>query len=323
MRPWLALLATTAVLLGGTSAPAQAKDTTLLSKTDKRGDVSIYKGKKISKTKKKSIDIDRASIVRLSNGKYRYKVRIKKVYTSRKWDQMVFFDAVGGSPRTYASVGFKTRNSGGAYASNSATEDTCRLAVKRKGREFWVDVPARCAAYDGDAVKVTTATGHYQSDAPLYSRDTLSLGRFNAGTNRVFAVPAGSTYEAVCQFAAMDYDAGNGTFALRCSPYDWEGRDSGRYVDDYRYYKSPLAHAVTGTIADNRLTLDPQFGSTTIDQYQYVIRSGGYSRYFDDYRDFERVQSLIPKVLTSSPWGTISVYTDHDLYVDYYYRETR
>lgn len=324
MRVFLTLLTAVALVVGGTVASAQAKDTTLLNKADKRGDMKIYKNKHLSKAKKKSIDLERASITRLANGKYRYKVRIKKIYTSRKWDQMVFFDSsIVGRATTYTSVGFKTRNSGGAYAYNSTTEDSCRLAVKRKGRDVWVDVPSRCAAYDGDVVKVNTAAGHYQSDAPLFSEDRLTLGRFNAGAAREFAVPAGSTYDAMCQITSMNYNAGEGDFTLRCSPYDIEGRDAARYVDDFRYYQSKLAHVVTGTIHSDELRLDSEFGGTVIEQYEYFTRTSSESNFFWDYHDFELVQSRIPKVLTTSSAGTIRVSTDHDLYVDYYYRETR
>lgn len=155
-------------------------DTTLLKRADKRGDVKLYKSNYISKTKKKSIDIQRASVIQLSNGKIRFKVRIKKIHKSKDWDQMVFFDSSirGGDPTEYSSVSFKIRNSGGAAAYNSRTEKSCNLKVKRKGKAAWVDVPRRCAPWDGDTVNAGTATGHYQSDENLYSSDRLRLGTF-------------------------------------------------------------------------------------------------------------------------------------------------
>lgn len=178
MRTLLGLAAALA-LTAATIGPASA-DTTILKKDDRRGDVKIHKPKFISKAKKKSIDIDRASIVQLDNGKFRYKVRIKKIHKSKKWDQMVFFHSLlkGGDPAEYTSVSFKIRNSGGAYGYDSQNEASCALKVKRKGRTTWVDVPRKCAPWDGDTVTVSTVTGHYQTDAPAYSSDKLRLGVF-------------------------------------------------------------------------------------------------------------------------------------------------
>ncbi|MFI5425881.1 hypothetical protein [Aeromicrobium sp. UC242_57] len=179
MRTLLGLAAALA-LTAATMGPAAA-DTTILKKNDKRGDVKIYKTKAISKSKKKSIDIDQASIVQLDNGKFRYKVRIKKIHKSKKWDQMVFFKSyVARDERgrfTYA--GFRVRNSIAAYASDSEMGTDCSLKVKRKGRTVWVDVPEKCSPWDGDRVEVTTATGLYQSDEDLHSHDTLRLGTVN------------------------------------------------------------------------------------------------------------------------------------------------
>lgn len=326
MRSFAGLLLVLAVTVSGSLAtPASAKEVRILSKEDKRGDVKLLKSKKISTTKKKSIDIDRASIVRLDNGRYRYKVRIKKIFKSKSWDQMVFFSSSvpGGKPTVYTSVNFKLRSSGGAYGWNSTTEESCKLKVRRSGRYAWVDVPPRCAAYDGDLVRVGTATGRYQSDENLYSSDAVRLGIFDAGSTRVLAVAADSDYEAVCQFVKMNYAAGDGTFALRCSPFDIDGRDSSRYVDDFRYYESDLAQVVTGKISANELTLDPEFGSGHIEEYQYFTKNGSFSDYFWDYRDFEKVQTRIPRVLTNSSSVTFTVHTDHDLFVDYYNRDSR
>lgn len=166
------------VLLVLVAAPAMA-NTSVLTKKDPKGDVTIYKPKFISKAKKKSIDIDKTSVVLLDNGKYRFKVWMKKLHTSKKWDQMVFFETSTADSTELVSVDFKVRNSGGAYAYNSVTEELCSLKVKRKGRTVWVDVPARCAPADGQQLRLDTATGHYQTDAPIYSRDHVYVGAFS------------------------------------------------------------------------------------------------------------------------------------------------
>lgn len=163
------------------AAPAYA-DTTVLAKNDKRGDVKLYKSKYLSKAKKKSIDIQRASIIQRSNGSMRFKVRIKKIKKSKKWDQMVFFStSLPSDDSQFVDIGFTIRRSKGAYAHNSTRGETCSLKVKRKGRTAWVDVPQRCTPSTGHRVLLTTYTGHFQTDAPPYSRDKLRLGTVKLG----------------------------------------------------------------------------------------------------------------------------------------------
>lgn len=171
-------LITALALAATTATPANAANATVLTKKDKRGDVKIYKSKKLSKTKKKSIDIYQASITKLSNGKYRYKVRIKKIHKSKKWDQIVYFGTFDSAGNENTSAWFKIRNSGGAQAYDSYRQVSCKITVKRSGRTAWVDVPYKCAPYNGDSVRLATIAGHYQSDAPKYSRDTVRLGTF-------------------------------------------------------------------------------------------------------------------------------------------------
>lgn len=160
------------------AGPASAT-TTIVSAKDKRGDVKILKSTVISKSKKETIDIDRASVRLLDNGKVRFKVRVKKIVLTKKWDQMVFFTGHNddNGPYAYSSIGFKIRNSGGAYASQAVTENQCELKVRRSGRNVWVDVPRRCAPVTGEKLSAGTATGHYQTDEDSYSSDQLNLGR--------------------------------------------------------------------------------------------------------------------------------------------------
>lgn len=163
------------VLLVATPADAAS---VLVSKKDRSGDVTLYKPSLISTAQKKSIDIDKASVKALGNGKLRFTVRIKKLSTSRKWDQMAFFHAgpPGGDPQQ-VSITFKLRGSGGAYAYDSVSTQGCPLKVRRKGREAWVDVPRRCSPIAGKSLVLDTYAGHYQTDAPPYSHDRLRLGR--------------------------------------------------------------------------------------------------------------------------------------------------
>lgn len=159
------------------AAPADAA-TTLLSKKDAKGDVTLYRSSFITAAQKKSIDIEKASVKVLGNGKYRFTVRIKKIHTTRKWDQIALFHAgpSGGDPQQVA-VTFKVRGSSGAYAYDSVSTEGCPLKVRRKGREAWVDVPRRCAPQSGQNVVLDTYAGHYQTDAPPYSHDRLRMGR--------------------------------------------------------------------------------------------------------------------------------------------------
>jgi hypothetical protein len=173
LKPLLAL-----VLLILLAAPANA-DSTVLTKRDPKGDVKIYKSKTISKADKKSIDIDKATIKLRDSGKYRFEVRLKRLSRAKTWDQMVTFDGGDGqSDPRYVQVAFKVRTSAGASAYNVSTEASCNLKVRRKGRSVWVDVPARCAPYGGQVIRVNAYTGYWQTDAPLFSRDRLNIGRF-------------------------------------------------------------------------------------------------------------------------------------------------
>lgn len=175
LKPLLAL-----VLLILLAAPANA-DSTVLTKRDPKGDVKIYTSKVISKADKKSIDIDKATIRRLGSGTYRFEVRLKRLSRSKSWDQMVTFDSGNGqSDPRYGQVAFKVRSSAGASAYNSSTAAVCHLKVRRKGRSVRVDVPARCAPYGGQMIRVSAYTGYWQTDAPLFSRDRLKMGRFAA-----------------------------------------------------------------------------------------------------------------------------------------------
>lgn len=172
-KPLLALVIV--VLL---AAPASA-DSTVLTKRDPKGDVRTYKSKTISKTDKKSIDIDKATIKLLDSGKYRFEVRLKKISRSKKWDQMVTFDSGNGpSDPRYGQVAFKVRTNTGASAYHHSSGANCKLKVRRNGRSVWVDVPSRCGPYDGQMVRVKAYAGYWQTDAPHFSRDRLNMGRF-------------------------------------------------------------------------------------------------------------------------------------------------
>lgn len=168
-------------LMSSGVSPATA-DTTILEKTDERGDVRLFEDTSISKRKKRSIDIDRASVVQLDSGRIRFKVRIRKIHRSKRWDQIVVFSSGvhGGGETQSNSVVFTTRNRRGAYAYDSRTDANCSLRVKRKRRTVWVDVPRRCAPSDGDTVDLGTITSRFRSDENAYSMDLLRLGVFRS-----------------------------------------------------------------------------------------------------------------------------------------------
>lgn len=174
LRPLVAL---TLLLL--MAAPARA-DSSMQTRRDPKGDVRLYPSRTISTAQKSSIDIDRATITKRGNSTYRFAVRLKKLSRSARWDQMVTFDSGNGQndPR-YGQIAFRVRNSVGASAYNASTGAVCRLTVKRKGRTVRVDVPARCAPYGGQRIRVSAYTGYWQTDAPLFSRDRLTMGRFS------------------------------------------------------------------------------------------------------------------------------------------------
>jgi hypothetical protein len=106
-------------------------------------------------------------------------VRLRKLYKSKKWDQMVFFNSRydDNDPKN-VPIGFKVRNSTAAYAYDDEMDANCAPKIGRKGRSVWVDVPAKCRPWDGQTVQLDTYTGKWQSDARPFFRDHVTVGTF-------------------------------------------------------------------------------------------------------------------------------------------------
>jgi hypothetical protein len=160
---------------------AQGADA-FMEATDSAGDVRIFKTDGLRGKWRRSIDLRRAWISEVDNRTYRVSVKIKDLAPKRsRWDQMVFFDARPKKGKNSASIGFTHRSKDGAYAYDTKSDKWCDIKrVTRRPAKgvLSVKVPLRCMPWTGWRMTVWTYTGTFRSDAPAFSRDRMSMGRF-------------------------------------------------------------------------------------------------------------------------------------------------
>ncbi len=163
-----------------TVAPASAAEV-ISSGRDDRGDVRILESG-LSHRNKVSIDLRKATITRVSEKRFRFTVKIRRVAARKaRWDQMFFFTMSGRSDDETASVGFSQKPRGGAYASTHTDNgDTwCDLVVRRDRdrHRLSVTVPQRCMPSNRARVRLAAYTGLFRSNAPPFSIDRAKLTR--------------------------------------------------------------------------------------------------------------------------------------------------
>jgi len=158
-------------------APASAAPAEIFSGTDAQSDVVITSTSGLGTAKRKSIDLRTVRVLEVADG-WRVEVGLKKLAPKgSSWDQMVFATFRRGST-VVADVGWTHRSDGLAYAYQHTTEEWCEIAdVRRRKRRLSVVVPEACLPDGRTKLRVETATGHFRTDAPVWSRDKKSFGK--------------------------------------------------------------------------------------------------------------------------------------------------
>lgn len=171
-----------AALLTSSGAAHASPPTEVASATDPRGDVRVLPTKGLSLPARHSIDLRKFAA---QNGGTRLRAvfSMARVTTSPSWDQMfsVVMEPPPTSTETWLAY-FGATTKGRAYAfwaadSDYSTYENCHasVAVRRARAELVVDVPWRCIPQGPTRIQVRSSTGHFETDAPLFSRDTLRL----------------------------------------------------------------------------------------------------------------------------------------------------
>lgn len=164
-------------------APAHADTRNVATVVDPTGDVALTTRTRLTRAEKKSIDLRRVSVQRVDN-QARFIVAIRDVMRVQKFDQAFFIrmrehpHAPGGA--WAGDVGFtsKGRYSYAYYGDDSGYGGTnCNVAVTTRPvrNEIVATVPWRCVPEGPLRISVESLTGHFRSDAPLYSRDRATF----------------------------------------------------------------------------------------------------------------------------------------------------
>ena len=187
MRPTLTLalagvLATTA--FAAPSAQAAPGDV-IVTQTDARGDVRLrgYDGGLID-AQRRTIDIRKATVQERA-GAVRMIVKLKKLTTARKFDQIIEVRMIPGNDDEFwsATAGFSPQNRALGYAFYSPTLDgddvvSCdplTAVVRRAKRTVYLDVPSKCLPKEPAKIIVGAYTGTFRGEGGGYSQDRLNL----------------------------------------------------------------------------------------------------------------------------------------------------
>lgn len=170
-----------ALLAYGGAAHATAPGE-VVSAQDPHRDVRVFPSKGLSLSARQSIDLKSFAAQR-DGRRLRAVFSMARVITSPDWDQMFF--VVMKPPRASTDTwlaNFGATTKGRAYGFWAADSDysayeNCHASVKvRRARaELVVDVPWRCIPIGPTRIHVGSSAGHFETDAPLFSRDTLRV----------------------------------------------------------------------------------------------------------------------------------------------------
>lgn len=170
-------VASLVLALGVAVAPAARADGPVRAK-DARGDVNEKSG--LTHAERVSIDLY-AVRVEVGSGSTTFEVSFRGVVRSPTFDQMFFvvMTPPAGSGETWqANAGTTTSGRGYAYYSPDDTSGDfvncrARTTVDPARHRLVLEVKHRCLPSTEARVQVVSATGIFESDAPVSSRDTL------------------------------------------------------------------------------------------------------------------------------------------------------
>lgn len=186
-RRLIATVLTAAVLAAG--APAHAESQLVVDATDTFNDAKLLgPSGGLTVAQRQSIDIRRIKIIEFANST-RFKIGLKQVLPTAKFDQMVFvtLKTKGVTPAQFAEIGLTTQNKlkGLSYAyltpdtANPDEQEICDpldAKVRKQQNVVFLDVPHTCLPTGPAKIKFTSATGAFRSEGGGYSRDTLLVG---------------------------------------------------------------------------------------------------------------------------------------------------
>ena len=153
-------------------------DPVISTATDATGDVVLDADDGgLTPRERRSIDLREITVTETARGAHRFTVRIKRLApVSEDWDQMVFVRMRDPGSGAVTVLGFNQRSDGGGYVYDDTTSESCEIRrVVRRPRQqtLSVRVPERCTAPAGSRVRVASATGLLNTDAPTWSRDRM------------------------------------------------------------------------------------------------------------------------------------------------------
>ncbi|WP_110206189.1 hypothetical protein [Nocardioides daejeonensis] len=180
IRRTVALLATTALLWGGTTPAEALPGDAIASAKDRRHDVKLLGStqKGPSRAVRKQIDIRNAKLVVLYDY-YRIDIRVKKLAASRStYDQIFAVSFRDDTGQELGAAHFTHKPRLGSFVTMAGKDDVCEVSafkLKRATNTISVKVPHQCTPLPGATrFKVTTAVGLWGTEDRLWARDRAS-----------------------------------------------------------------------------------------------------------------------------------------------------
>lgn len=187
MRPSLALALAGALAATAVAAPSAqaAPGDVIVTQTDARGDVRLrgYDGG-LTDAQRRTIDIRKVTVQERA-GAVRMIVKLKKLTTARKFDQIIEVRMIPDNDDEFwsATAGFSPQNRAMGYAFYSPTLDgddvvSCdplTAVVRRAKRTVHLDVPSKCLPKDAAKIIVGAYTGTFRGEGVGYSQDRLNV----------------------------------------------------------------------------------------------------------------------------------------------------
>lgn len=174
-----AILTAGLVVAGPLTSPARGAQP-VVDARDTKGDVRIYRRVSgVPHAERRGIDIRRATVTQVSN-RFRFEVRVKRLWLRRHYDQMAFVHLTQVDGPWTSEVAMSPQQPSRAYAVRYDPEsseyvncDGVRSSSRAAQARFWLVVPKRCVPVGPVRMRVITLTGTFRGDGWPWSRDDL------------------------------------------------------------------------------------------------------------------------------------------------------
>lgn len=169
------------LVAGPLNSPARGAEP-VVDARDTRGDVRIYhRVSGVPQAERRGIDIRRATVTQVGN-KWRFEVRVKKLWLRRHYDQMAFAHLTQVDGPWTSEVAMSPQHPSDAYAVRYDQDsleyvhcDGVRSKSRRAQGRFWLVVPRRCVPVGPVRIRVIALTGTFRGDGWPWSRDDLAV----------------------------------------------------------------------------------------------------------------------------------------------------